>query len=58
MLTSNRPPTELYKDGLNRSLAIPQLLKLLDERAVHSHEVRGPLPGVRRLGLSDREGRR
>lgn len=34
IMTSNRPPNDLYKDGLNRHLAIPQFLALLEQRAV------------------------
>jgi len=34
VMTSNRPTRDLYKDGLNRHLAIPQFLALLARRGV------------------------
>lgn len=39
IMTSNRPPKDLYKDGLNRHLAIPQLLALLEKRNIIVHEL-------------------
>lgn len=39
IMTSNRPPHDLYKDGLNRHLAIPQFLALLDHRGIDLREI-------------------
>jgi len=39
LMTTNRPPEDLYKDGLNRHMAIPQFLALLRRRHVIVHEL-------------------
>eukprot|EP00747_Dinoflagellata_sp_TGD_P222645 gnl/TRDRNA2_/TRDRNA2_94345_c0_seq1.p1 gnl/TRDRNA2_/TRDRNA2_94345_c0~~gnl/TRDRNA2_/TRDRNA2_94345_c0_seq1.p1 ORF type:complete len:559 (-),score=48.63 gnl/TRDRNA2_/TRDRNA2_94345_c0_seq1:14-1642(-) len=40
VLSTNRPPKDLYKHGLNRDLAIPQLLALFERRGITVHEVK------------------
>mmetsp|Transcript_68197 Transcript_68197/g.163645 ORF Transcript_68197/g.163645 Transcript_68197/m.163645 type:complete len:639 (-) Transcript_68197:132-2048(-) len=39
VMTTNRPPEDLYKDGLHRHLAIPQFLAMLERRGVTIHEL-------------------
>merc|ERR1719265_1626320 len=39
LFTSNRPPEDLYKEGVNQHLAIPQFLDLLREMQVLVHSI-------------------
>ncbi len=50
--TSNRPPTDLYKDGLNRQLFLP-FIALIRER-LDVCELEGPTDHRRREGAADR----
>lgn len=49
VMTSNRPPEDLYKEGLNRHLVVPQLLALFQRRGIIRHELQAAQDW--RLGL-------